>query len=160
MILAERRESLKDIELGSIHMGNKSMGSSWVHRILMLLVLINILGDIGNIASWYSNPDSRISLNGGIIASFAGTENALAAGTIILAVVVIIYVVALSGLFKKMKWAALLVIAISVVNRVLALFIFAFGSAYAFWAVWTIILVIFAFLDYRQLSTLQTKQQA
>ena len=90
--------------------------------------------------------------NGGFIANWAGDQAALAAGTITLAVVAVIYVVALFGLLKRRMWAPLLVIAISVANRVLAVFLFELNAAFAFWGVWTVILVVLAYFDYRKLS--------
>jgi hypothetical protein len=92
------------------------------------------------------------SLNNGIIGTATGENTALAAGTIILLVVAVVYIAALFGLLKKQKWAPLLVIAISVANRVIALFLYFISPAFAFWAVWTIILVVVAFLDHRKLS--------
>ena len=93
-----------------------------LHTILILFVAINIIGDIGNVAFWWANPSSRdASLNTGYIASVAGNDNALIAGTVILLVVSAVYAVALFGLLKKMTWAPLLVIAISIANRVIAL---------------------------------------
>jgi hypothetical protein len=124
-----------------------------IHAILMLFVTINILGDIGNIAFWWANPDSReASLNTGYIASVVGADNALIAGTVILLVVAIVYTVALFGLMKKRVWAPLLVIAISIANRALALPLYFISPAFAFWAVWTIILVVLSYLDWKKLK--------
>ena len=128
-------------------------GRNWVNLLLILLVVINIVGDIGNIAFWGAVPSSRESLMGGWVASFVGVENALAAGTVILAVVAIIYVVSTLGLLKEQKWAPLLVIAISIANRALAVFLYAFNEAFFRWFAWTIILLIIAFLDFRRIST-------
>ena len=128
-------------------------GRNWVNLVLIFLVAINVVGDIGNIAFWDAVPSSRESLMGGRIASFVGAENALTAGTIVLAIVAIIYVVSTLGLLKKQKWAPLLVIAISIANRALALFLYLFNEAFFRWFAWTIILLIVAFLDFRKIST-------
>jgi len=116
-------------------------------------VLINIVGDIGNVAFRWANPDSRAaSLNTGYIGVTAGIENALIADTIILLIVAVVYIIALFGLMKRMKWAPHLIIAISIANRVLALVLYFISPAFAFWAVWTIILVALAYLDWRKMK--------
>jgi hypothetical protein len=133
-------------------MNGKKVGRNWFNIALILLVGINIIGDIGNIALWNAEPSSQDSLMGGYIASLAGAENALMAGTIILAVVAIIYIASIPGLLKKQKWGPLLVIAISIANRALAVFLYQFNEFFFFWFAWTIILLIVAFLDFRKMS--------
>jgi len=124
-----------------------------IHKILIIFVALNIIGDIGNVAFWWVNPSSRdASLNTGYIASIAGNENALIAGTVILLVVSMVYAAALFGLLKKMAWAPLMVIVISVVNRVIALPLYFISPAFAFWAVWTVILVVVSYLDWKKLK--------
>ncbi len=123
-----------------------------INTVLILLVLVNVIGDLGNIAFWYASPSSQDSLKGGYIAAVAGEANALIAGTAILLVVALIYIASAYGLLKKQTWAPLLVIAISVANRTLAAFLYLFSEAFFFWLVWTIILVVVASLDYRKLA--------
>ncbi len=113
-----------------------------IHKIFMLFILINIIGDIGNVVFWWANPASRAaSLNTGYIAEPAGIGNALIVGTIILLVVAVVYSIALYGLMKQMKWAPQLIIVITVVNRALALLLYFISPAFVFWAVWSIILI-------------------
>jgi hypothetical protein len=128
-----------------------------INTVLILFVALNIIGDIGNISFWYASPSSQGSLQGGYIASIAGNDNALIAGSIILAIVSVVYIVGLYGLFKRMLWAPLLVIDISVANRALALVLYEISLAYAFWAVWTVILVVVSVLDYRKLKAATLK---
>ena len=124
-----------------------------LHTVLILFVVINIIGDIGNVAFWWANPSSRdASLNTGYIASVTGNGNALIAGTIILLVVSVVYAAALFGLLRTMAWAPLLIIAISVVNRVIALPLYFISPAFAFWAVWTAILLVISYLDWKKLK--------
>ena len=124
-----------------------------LHTVLILFVVINIIGDIGNVAFWWANPSSRdASLNTGYIASVAGNGDALIAGTIILLVVSAVYAAALFGLLKKMAWAPLLIIAISVANRATALPLYFISPAFAFWAVWTAILLVVSYLDWKKLK--------
>jgi uncharacterized membrane protein len=135
----------------------KAAGLGIIHKILIVFIILNIIGDIANIAFWYAIPSSRGSLLDGYIgnaAGAAGANTALAAGSIVLAVVSIVYIAAVFGLFKKMKWVPLLVIAISVANRALALVLYPISFALVFWAIWTIILVVLAYLDYRKMKTL------
>ena len=125
-----------------------------IHKILIIFVAINIIGDIGNVAFWWASPDSRAaSLNTGYIGLNAGVDNALIAGTITLLVVAVIYIVALFGLMKKIKWAPKLIIAISVANRVLALVLYFISPAFAFWAVWTFILIALSYFEWRKMNT-------
>lgn len=133
-------------------MTTKTVSLGWIHRILILFVVINILGDIGNVAFWYASPDSQGSLLGSYIGSVAGAGSALVAGTVVLLVVAVIYIAALFGLLKKLLWAPLLVIAISVANRALALVLYEISFAFVFWAVWTVIFVVLAYLDWRKMK--------
>jgi hypothetical protein len=134
-------------------MTTKSTSKGIVHKILLLFIAINIIGDIGNIAFWWASPSSRASsLNTGYIGVSAGIDNALIAGTVVLLVVAVVYIASLFGLIKRMKWALPLIIAISIANRALALVLYFISPAFAFWAVWTVILVILAYLDWRQMK--------
>jgi hypothetical protein len=130
----------------------KSNSRNWIKIILIVFVAINIIGDIGNIGLWYANSDSQESLRGSYIASVTGAENALIVGTVILAIVALAYAATLFGLFKKQTWAPLLIIVISVVNRVIGVFLYEFNEAFYIWLVWTIILVALAYLDFRKLQ--------
>jgi hypothetical protein len=134
-------------------MNVQATGKNRLNTILIILVLVNIIGDIGNIIIWYADPSRRaLSLNTGYIASMVGAESALVAGAITLAVVAIVYLAALFGLFKKLKRATLLVIAISIANRAIAAFLYLFSAAFFIWALWTVALVVVAALDYRKMS--------
>jgi hypothetical protein len=133
-------------------MNAKPAGLGWIHRILILFVIINIIGDFANIAIWWVNPDSAGSLNTGIIGVATGVDAALIAGTVVLLVVALVYVAALFGLAKRLIWAPLLVIAISVANRALAVPLYLINIAFIFWLVWTVILVVVAYLDWRKMK--------
>lgn len=134
-------------------MTNKPTGLGIVFKILVIFVLVNIIGDIGNLALWWANPSSRSSLNPSIIGNAAGADNALLAGTIVLSIVSVVYIISLFGLIKKLKWAPLLVIAISVANRAIAVFLYQISVAFIFWAIWTMILVVLSYLVYRKMKT-------
>jgi hypothetical protein len=134
-------------------MTTKPVSKGTIHKILMLFIAINIIGDIGNVAFWWASPSSRAaSLNTGYIGVSAGINNALIAGTIVLLVISIVYIASLFGLMKRLKWALPLIIAISIANRALALVLYFISPAFVFWAVWTVILVVLAYLDWRQMK--------
>jgi hypothetical protein len=120
-----------------------------IHKILIVFVLINIVGDIGNVIAWWAVPSMPgLSLYNSYIGTAVNNNNiTLIIGSIILLVVAAVYAISLRGLLKKMTWAPLLIIAISIVNRAIAVGLYLFSAAFAFWAVWTILLVVFAYLD-------------
>lgn len=120
-----------------------------IHKVLIVLVTINIIGDIGNVLFWWINPASRAaSLNTGVIGVYAGVHAALSAGTLILIIVSAVYTIALFGLLKRKLWASKLIIVISVVNRALALVLYYISGAFAFWAVWSIVLIALCYFDW------------
>ena len=124
-----------------------------IHKIFMLFVLINIIGDIGNVVFWWANSASRVaSLNTGYIGVAAGIGNALIVGTIVLLVVAVVYIVALYGLMKRMKWAHQLIIFNTVVNRALAIVLYFISPAFMLWAVWSIILIALAYFDWSKMN--------
>lgn len=138
-------------------MSSRSKPKNIINTVLIIFTILTIIGEIGNIIIWYAIPSSQVSLQGSYLAKVIGNSNALIAGSIILAIVSAIYVVSAYGLFKQMVWAPLLVIAISIVNRALALVLYQMSSAFWFWGAWTIILVVVAYLDYRKLSDVKTR---
>jgi hypothetical protein len=126
----------------------------------MLFVLINIIGDIGNVVFWWANSASRAaSLNTGYIGVAAGIGNALIAGTIILLVVAVVYIIALYGLMKQMKWAPQLIIFNTVVNRALALILYFINPAFMLWAVWSIILIVLSYFDWSKMNAAKAVTQ-
>jgi hypothetical protein len=131
-----------------------------IHKVLIAFVTINIIGDIGNVVFWWANPASRAaSLNSGYIGINAGVSNALTAGTAILLFVSVVYIFALFGLLKHKQWAPKLVIALSVVNRAFALVLYFISPAFAFWAIWSIILIVFSYFDWRKMDIQTPKTQ-
>jgi hypothetical protein len=137
-------------------MTTKTTNLGIIHKVLILFVILNIIGDIGNVAFWWATPSSRISLNPSMIGNAVGADTALIIASAILLVISFVYIASLYGLLKKMKWATLLVIAISVANRALAVFLYQISAAFVFWAIWTVILVIVSCLDYKKMKALAT----
>jgi hypothetical protein len=144
-------------------MNPKNSGKNWIHTVLVLFVLLNVIGDVGNVAFWHANPTSQVSIvpvqngtttsNGGYIYSLVGDAGTtLSIGSTVLTIVAIVYMIALYGLLRKKTWGTLVVIGVSVVNRVFAVFLYELSPAFAFWGVWTIILLAVSYLDYRKLK--------
>jgi hypothetical protein len=121
-----------------------------INTLLFILVLGNIVVDVANIAVWIGMPSSQASMLGGPIAKTFGSLVGLVIGTAILSVVSITYATTLFGLSRRQKWAPLLIVAISIANRAIALVIFEFTSPIFF--AWTVILVAVAYIDYRRLA--------
>ena len=141
-------------------MANKPVSLGIIHKIFMLFVLVNIIGDIGNVVFWWVNSASRAaSLNAGYIGVTVGIGNALIVGTIILLTVAVVYIIALYGLMKRMKWTHQLIIVNIVVNRALALILYFISPAFVFWAVWNIILITIAYFDWSKMNTLKAVTQ-
>jgi hypothetical protein len=131
----------------------KPVGISRIHRLLLFFVVVNIIGELGTIAFWYGSPSSQVSLLPSILGTSINNNSVtLAIGSALTALVAIVYIFSLLGLTKKQKWGPLMVIVISIVNRVLALVIYEISVAFIFWLVWTFILLGFAYLDFRQVT--------
>ena len=135
-------------------MSVQPIANNRLNTILEIFVLINIIGDIGNVIAWWAVPSMPgLSLyNSYIGTAINNNQTALIIGSIILLVVAAVYSVSLFGLRKKMLWAPLLVIVISIVNRAIAIGLYLLSFAFLFWAAWTVILVIVASLDYRSMK--------
>jgi hypothetical protein len=114
------------------------------HKTLVRLVTLNIIFDVVAVAVWAVFPAVQWSIYR-LGFSIVGTEAALAAAVFGLTL--------LFGLRKKQKWAPLLVIAVTVTQRVFATYVFFPSPAIALTLVWSLILIFFAYLDYRKLSS-------
>jgi hypothetical protein len=62
----------------------------------------------------------------------------------------------LFGLMKQLLWAPKLIIAISVANRALALVLYFISPAFAFWAIWSIMLITVSYFDWSKMNTTAT----
>jgi|WetSurMetagenome_2_1015567.scaffolds.fasta_scaffold295205_1 hypothetical protein len=119
--------------------------------ILLVLTLLNIGGDILSAAWLLGDPSLReLSLNGSLIASFAGKDGALMIASALLLTYAAVYAVASFGLFRKLKWAPLLIITVSIVDRGLALVIFEPNYAWLIWSAWKIVMISLAFYLWRK----------
>ena len=129
---------------------SKRWYANLITKILLILTILNIAGNILNVVIWlmspsWGDPSMRDSLNGGLIASFVGNDGALVISSAIILFYATVYAIAAFGLFSKSKWAPLLIIEISIVDRALALVIFQLNSAFLVWSAWKIVMISLAF---------------
>jgi hypothetical protein len=116
------------------------MSGDKVHLVLMVLVALAIIGGLASIVIWYTQPDMRMTL----VVDYTWASNAVG-------VVAILNFVALLGIKMREKWGPLLVIAITIPNRILGFFFFEVNAGQAVFIVWSVVLIVFALLDYKQL---------
>jgi hypothetical protein len=126
--------------------------ASLMAKILLILIVLNIAGDVLAAAFFLWDPSlGELSVYGGLIASFAGKNGAVMITSVILLGYAVIYAVSVFGLLSKLKWAPPLVIAVSVVNRALALgIIFEPNVAFLIWSAWKLVIIALAFYLWRK----------
>lgn len=115
------------------------------HKILLVLTAITIIAEVASIILWVVNPtiplgQARITL---------AVDYTIAVGNA--AVFAVLNLVALVWIKRRSKNGPLFLIAISIINRLISYPIFK-GGAHLVFITWTILLIIFAYLDYRKLS--------
>jgi hypothetical protein len=123
-----------------------------ITKILTVLVTLNIAGDVLAAAFFLWDPSlGALSVYGGLIASFAGNNGAVMITIAILLGYAVVYAVSVFGLLRKFKWAPPLVIAVSLVNRALALgVIFEPNVAWLIWSAWKLVIIALAFILWRK----------
>ncbi|HII86015.1 TPA: hypothetical protein HA273_05540 [Candidatus Bathyarchaeota archaeon] len=107
------------------------------HKILTLLVGLNIILDILAIAIWAIFPGTQWSIYR-LGFSIVGTEAALAA---------VLFTLTLFGIFKRRKWGPFLAIAITVAQRVFGTYVFFPSPAIVVTLIWSSLIVYFAAND-------------
>jgi hypothetical protein len=124
-----------------------------ITKILIILVILNIFGDVIAAVFYLWDPSlGELSVYGGLIASFAGQNNAVTITIAILLGYAVVYAVSVFGLLRKLKWAPPLVIAVSVVNRALALgVIFEPNVAWLIWSACKLVIIALAFYLWRKM---------
>jgi hypothetical protein len=121
----------------------------FTHKILLVLTAITIIGEVASIILWTLNrpmggePYARFSL--AVDYRIAIVNAATFAALNILAFI---------WIFRRNKLGAPFLIAISILNRVISYPLFV-GGAHGIFITWTAILVIFAYAQYRGLSTFE-----
>lgn len=131
---------------------SKLLNTNLITKILLILIILNIAGDIIAAAFFLWDPSlGELSVYGGLIASFAGKNIAVMITIAILLGYAVVYAVSVFGLVRKFKWAPILVIAVSVLNRGLALgVIFEPNVAWLIWSAWKLVIAAFAFYLWRK----------
>jgi hypothetical protein len=114
------------------------------HKTLLILLSLTIIGEILSIIIWTKSPSQRFTL--AVNWEIAVLNAAAMIPPNLLALVWII---------KRKNWGPILLIVISIGNRLLSQPIF-IGGMHLIFVTWTALLVIFAYVEYRGLSNLET----
>lgn len=114
------------------------------HKILIALTAITIIAEIGSIILWTVNP--RILIGQARVTLAVDYTIAVASAAVFAA----LNSIALFWIIKRNKIGPIFLIAISFINRASSHFFF-IGGAHLVFITWTILLVIFAYLDYRKI---------
>ena len=115
------------------------------HKILLILVAITIIAEVASIIFWIVNP--TIPLGKARITLAVDFRIAVANAVVFVA----LNLMAFLWIVRRNKTGPLFLIAISIINRVISDPIF-IGGAHIVFITWTVLLVIFAYLDYRKIS--------
>jgi len=115
------------------------------HKTLLILVAITIIAEFASIILWVVNP--TIPLGKARITLAVDFRIAVANAVVFAA----LNLMAFLWIVRRNKIGPLFLIAISIINRVISHPIF-IGGAHIVFITWTVLLVIFAYLDYRKIS--------
>jgi hypothetical protein len=107
------------------------------HKMLTVLVALNIGLDILAIAIWAGFPSTQWSIYQ-LGFTIVGTE-AVAAS--------VVYAATLLGLTNKLNWAPFLAIAMTIIQRCFATYVFFPSTAILVTAIWSLLIVYFAVRD-------------
>jgi hypothetical protein len=118
------------------------------HKILLILVAITIVAEVASIIFWTVNP--TIPLGKARFSLAVNYSIAVADAAVFL----VLNLVAFALIFKQSKKGPILLIVISIVNRAISDPIF-IGGAHPLFITWTVLLVVFSYLDYRTMSKKQ-----
>jgi len=110
------------------------------HKILTLLVAANIFLDITAIAIWAALPANTWNGMYRLDSLVAGSEAALAAA---------FFAVTLFGLKGRKRWAPILAIAITITQRIFAVYVFFPSIAIPIPLIWSLVIIYFAIKDIR-----------
>jgi hypothetical protein len=116
------------------------------HKVLLALTALTIIGELVSIILWTANPTlpsgQHVRFTLAVDYTIAVANAAVFLGLNILAFILI---------FRKNKIGPVLLIAISIINRIISDPVF-IGGAHLFFVAWTALLVIFGYLDYRKIT--------
>ena len=115
------------------------------HKILLILVAITIIAEVASIIFWTVNPTIPMGKARVTFTVDFRIANANAATFALLNLAAFVWIL------RRNKTGHLFLIVVSIINRVISDPIF-IGGAHIVFITWTVLLVIFAYLDYRKLS--------
>jgi hypothetical protein len=115
------------------------------HKILLILTSITIVAEVVSIILWTANPaiplgQARVTL--AVDFRIAVSDAAIFA---------VLNFVALVWIIRRNKFGPIFLIAISIINRLVSHHLF-IGGAHPVFITWTVLLIVFAYLDYRKFS--------
>lgn len=113
------------------------------HKILLILIALTMIGEVLSIFMWTFAPDLQFTLLSYEI------------GVISAAVMVILNGLAFYWIIKRISWAPLYFIVLSIGNRIWSQTHFN-GGIHMIFVTWTSLLVVFAYNEYRGLSNSET----
>jgi hypothetical protein len=115
---------------------------------LIALTAITIIAEVGSIILWTANP--RIIIGQARVTLAVDYTIAVASAAVFAA----LNSVALFWILKRNKIGSIFLIGISFVNRAISHFFF-IGGAHLVFISWTILLAVFAYIDYRKIVSKQ-----
>jgi hypothetical protein len=119
------------------------------HKVLLILIAMTFIGELISIILWTVNP----TLPSGLHVRFTLAVDytiAVANATVFFVLNLFAFMLVL----RRNKFGPVFLIIISIVNRIISHPIF-IGGVHLIFLTWTVLLVIFAYLDYRKISKQQ-----
>jgi hypothetical protein len=114
------------------------------HKILLVMVAISIIGEVASIIFWTVNPTIPLGQARSVLAVDYRIPVASAA------VFAVLNLVAFVWIKRRNTNGPLFLIAISIINRLIS-YAFFKGGDHILFISWTLLLIIFAYLDFRKL---------
>ena len=115
------------------------------HKILLVLTALTIIGEVASAILWTTNPTIP---SGQSIRFTLAVDYTIAVADA--AVFAVLNLVAFVWILRRNKKGPVFLIVISIINRVISHPIF-IGGAHLIFITWTVLLITFAYLDYRKL---------
>jgi hypothetical protein len=118
------------------------------HKVLTAFIALNIVLDVLAIGIWTLFPATQWSIYQ-LGFTIVGAEAALAA---------MLFMLTFFGLIKKKKWAPFLAIALTIIQRSFAAYVFFPSTAIAVTSIWSLLIIYFAYSYIRKRSLIETDQ--
>jgi hypothetical protein len=119
------------------------------HKVLLILIAMTFIGELISIILWTVNPTLP---SGQHIRFTLAVDYTIAVANA--TVFFVLNLLAFMLVLRRNKFGPIFLIIISIVNRIISHPIF-IGGVHLIFLTWTILLVIFAYLDYRKISKQQ-----